>query len=96
MEVAIDCTHCIGDPKKKRKKACPINVKFVRYYDWKEVFSKKKHLMGKGTSITESLRSFRMNELTEAWEKHGFNHAWLINGSIMFKNENYKPTVYYS
>ena len=32
-DVAIDCTHRIGDPKKKMKKAHPIIAKFVRYYD---------------------------------------------------------------
>ena len=62
-EVAIDCTHRIGDPKKKRKKARPIIAKFDRYYDRKEVSAKKKHLKGKGISITESLTSFRMKKL---------------------------------
>ena len=32
-EVAIDLTHCIGDPQKKKKKAVPIIAKFVSYYD---------------------------------------------------------------
>ena len=32
-EIAIDRTHRIGDPKKKKKKVWPIIVKFVRYYD---------------------------------------------------------------
>ena len=47
-EVANDRTHRIGDPKKKKKKVRPIIVKSVRYYDRKEVFSKKKYLKGKG------------------------------------------------
>ena len=47
-EVAIDRTHRIGDPKKKKKKVRPIIVKSVGYYDRKEVFSKKKYLKGKG------------------------------------------------
>ena len=34
-EVAIDLTHRIGDPKKKKKKARPIIAKFVRYYNRK-------------------------------------------------------------
>ena len=55
VEVAIDRTHRIGDPKKKRNKACPIIAKFVRYYDPKEVFSKNKHLKEKGISLIESL-----------------------------------------
>ena len=37
-EVATDRTHRIGNPKKKKKKIRPIIVKFVRYYDRKEVF----------------------------------------------------------
>ena len=57
-EVAIDRTHRIGDPRRFR----PIIAKFVRYYDREEVFSKKKHLKGKGISITESLKSFRKHE----------------------------------
>ena len=47
MEVAIDRTHRIGEPKKKRKTARSIIAKFVRHYDRKEVFSKKKHVKGK-------------------------------------------------
>ena len=54
MEVAIDRTHCIGDPKKKRKIDRHIIATFLRYYDQKEVFSKNKHLKGKGISITET------------------------------------------
>ena len=42
------------------------------YYDRKQVFSKKKLLKGKSISITESLTSFRMKEIEEAREKHGF------------------------
>ena len=66
MEVAIDRTHSIGDPKKKKKTTRSIIAKFVRYYDRNEVFSKKKHVKGKDVSITESLTSFRMNKLEEA------------------------------
>ena len=58
-ETAIDRTHRIGDPKKKKKKVWPIIVKFDWYYYRKQVFSKKKHLKGKSISITESLTSFR-------------------------------------
>ena len=92
-EVAIDRTHRIGDPKKKRKKVPPIMEKFVRYYDRNEVFSKKKHLKVKGISITKSLTSFRMKKL-EGREKSGFKHVWTIDGRIMFKDENDKPSVY--
>ena len=93
-EVAIDRTHRIGDPKKKKKKARPIIVKFVRYYDRKEIFSIKKYLKGKSISITESLTSFRMKKLEEAREKYGFKNVWPIDGRIMFKDANDKPSVY--
>ena len=95
-EVAIDRTHRIGDPKKKKKKAQPIIVKFVRYYDRKEVFSEKKYLKGKGISITESLTNFRMKKLEEAREKYGFKNVWSIDGRILFKDANDKPSVYYN
>ena len=75
-EVASDRTNRTGDPKKKRKTARPIIAKFVWCYNRKEVFSKKKHLIGKGLSITESLTSFRMNKLEEAREKYCFKHVW--------------------
>ena len=92
-EVAIDRTHHIGDPKKKRKKVCPIIVKLVRYYDRKDVFSKKIHLKEKVISITENLTSFRMNKYEGAREKFGQVSA--IDGPIMFKYGNDKPSVYY-
>ena len=94
-EIAIDRRHRIGDPKKKRK-VRPIIVKFVRYYDRKQVFSKKKHLKGKGISITESLTSFRMKKLEKAREKHGFKYVWSIDGLIMFKDANDKLSVFYN
>ena len=96
MEIAIDRTNCIGDPKKKKKKVRSLIVKFVRYYDRKQVFSNKKHLKGKGISITESLTSFRMKKLEEAREKYGFKNVWSIDGRIMFKDANDKPSVYYN
>ena len=95
-EIAIDHTHRTGNPKKKKKNARPIIVKFVRYYDQKQVFSKKKHLKGKAISITESLTSFRMKKLEEAREKHGFKKVCSIDGRIMFKHANDKPSVYYN
>ena len=94
-EVSIDRTHRIGVTKKKKKKFRPIIVKFVRYYDRKEVFSKKKYLKGRGISITESLTSFSMKKLEEAREKYGFKNVWTTDGRIMFKDANYKPSVYY-
>ena len=95
-EIAIDRKHRIGDPKTKKRKVRPMIVKFVRYYDRKQVFSKEKLLKGKGISITESLTSFRMKKLEEARAKHGFKNVWSIDGRIMFKNANDKPSVYYN
>ena len=94
-EIAIDRTHRISDPKKK-KKVRPIIVKSVRYYDRKQVFSKKKHIKGKGISITESLTSFRMKKPEKAREKHGFKNVWSSDGRIMFKDANDKLSVYYN
>ena len=94
-ELAIDRTHRIRDPKKKRKKARPIIAKFVRYYEQKKVFSQKKNLKGKSISITESLISFRIFKLEEVREKYGFNYVWTIDGRNMFKNGNDKPSVYH-
>ena len=74
-EVVIDHTHRIGNPRKKRKNFRLIIAKFVRYYDRKEVFSKKKQLKGKGISITESLKSFSMKKIKEAGGKYGFKHV---------------------
>ena len=74
-EVAFDRTHRIGDPKKKRQKALPIIARFVRYYDRKEVFSKKKNLKGRVISITESLTSFRMKKVEETRQKYNFKHV---------------------
>ena len=96
MEIAIDRTNCTGDPKKKKKKVRSLIVKFVRYYDRKQVFSNKKHLKGKGISITESLTSFRMKKLEEAREKHGFKNVWSTDGRIKLKDANDKPSVYYN
>ena len=47
-------------------------VKFVRYYDKRDVFMNKKCLKGKGKSITESFTAFRMQKLKNARDKHGF------------------------
>ena len=54
-----------------------------------------KLLKGKGISITESLTSFRMKKLEEPREKYGFKHVWTIDGCIMFKDGNDKPSVCY-
>ena len=70
-------------------------MKFVRYYDEKEIFSKKKRLKEKSISIKESLSRFRMKKLEEAREKNSFKNVLIIAGRVMFKNINNKPSVYY-
>ena len=50
---------------------------------------------GKGVSITESLTSFRLKKLEETRVKYGFKNVWTIDGCIMFKDANGKPSVYY-
>ena len=77
---ALDRSHRIGNPKTK-KKSRPIIVKFVRYYDRRDVFMNKKCLKGKGKSITESLTAFRMQKLKNAKDKHGFYNF----GQLMVK-----------
>ena len=96
VEAATDRTHRIEHPKKKKKKVWPIIVKLVTYCDRKQVFSKKKYLKGKGISITENLKSFMMKKLKEAQEKYGFKNVWSIDGRIMFKDVNDKPSIYYN
>ena len=91
---AIERTHRIGIPKQKKKKSRPIIVKFVRYYDRKNVYVNKKRLKGKGISVTESFTKFRMQKLLEARETHGFSNTWTIDGRIMYKGENNKPVIY--
>ena len=62
-EAEIDRTSYWGPKlkkKKKKKKVRPIIAKFIRYYDRKEVFSKRKYLKRKDILITEKLTSFKM------------------------------------
>ena len=70
-KTALDRSQRIGNPK-STKKSRPIIVKFVRYYDRRDILLDKKHLKGKGKSITESLTAFRMQKLKNARDKHGF------------------------
>ena len=58
----LDRSHKIGNPKIKKKVTTNI-VKFVRYYDRRDVFMNKKYLKGKGKSITESLTPLECRNL---------------------------------
>ena len=37
-----------------------------------------------------------MKKLEESREKHGFENVWSIDGRIMFKDANDKPSLYYN
>ena len=60
LKTALDRSHRIGNPKTK-KTSRPIIVKFVRYYDRRDVFMNKKCLNGKDKSITESISAFSIS-----------------------------------
>ena len=95
LKTALECSHGISNPKSK-KKLQPIIVKFVRYYYRRGVFMNEKCLKRKSKSITESLTGFRVQELKNARDQHGFFNVWTVDGKIMFKNnDNGKPNVYY-
>ena len=70
-KTALDRSQRIGNPK-STKMSRPIIVKFVQYYDRRDILLDKKRLKGKGKSITESLTAFRMQKLKNARDKHGF------------------------
>ena len=94
-KTALVRSHRIGNPKSK-KKSRPIIVKFVRYYDRRDVFTNKKCLKGKGKSITESLTAFRMQKQKNARDEYGFFNVWTVDGKIRFKNSDIgKLNVYY-
>ena len=78
--------------KRIKKKARPIIAKFVRYYHRKEVLSKKKYLKEKGIPITENLTSFKMKKLERSI---AFFFYTTIDGRILFRNGNNKPSLYY-
>ena len=61
-KTALDHSHRIGNPK-SQKKLLSIIVKFVRYYDRRDLFMNKKCLKGKDKSISESVTAFRMQKL---------------------------------
>ena len=52
---AIERTHRIGTPKQKKKKSRPIIVKFVRYYDRKNVYVNKRCISESGRLISDIL-----------------------------------------
>ena len=87
----IDRTHRIGVPSKGKNR--PI---IIRYMDKRRVFSNKKTLKGKNTSITESLTKIRMSALKEARNKFGYSSVWTADGKIMYKEEgDTKAKVYF-
>ena len=77
---AVDLSHRIGNLK-ILKKSRPVIVKFVRYYDRRDVFMNKTYLKGKGKLITESLTAFRMQNL----KMPEMNMFFLTFGQLMVK-----------
>ena len=93
----LDRSHCIGNPKTKKKER-PIIVKFIKYNLKHNIFKNKKLLKGKGASIKESLTKDRMAKLNETRETYGFRNVWTNDGKIFFKDEknpSSKPLAYY-
>ena len=58
----LDRSHCIGNPKTKKKER-QIIVKSARYSLRHNIFKNKKLLKGKSVSITESLTKDRVAKL---------------------------------
>ena len=80
----LDRSHRIGNPETNKKERLII-VKFVKYKLRHNIFKNKKFLKGKGVSIRESLKKYRMVVRTS-------------DGKIFFKDEknpSRKPLVYY-
>ena len=90
---SIQRSHRVG-PKKKiqgrntrtnKSNPRPIIVKFTSYRDRKKVYSSKKRLKGKRTSISENLTQKRYILYKQSQEKLGRNNVWTSDGHIMTK-----------
>ena len=93
----LDRTYRIGKNDKKSNRPRPVNVKFIRYNDWKKIFSKKKQLKNSGISVTESLTKLRMSKLAKAREEFGFRNVWTVDGRICYIGEGSQfPKTYYN
>ena len=90
----INRSHRIGKPSPRKKR--PVIVKFVRYNDWRNVFSNKKILKDSGISITESLTNRRMEALKKVHNENRFRKVWTTDGKILFKeNGSTKAKLFY-
>ena len=93
----LDRTHRIGKNDKKSNRPRPVIVKFIRYNDWKKIFSKKKQLKNSGISVTKSLTKLRMSKLAKAREEFGFRNVWTVDGRICYIGEGSQfPKTYYN
>ena len=82
----LDRTHRIGKNDKRKNRPRPVIVKFIRYYDRKNI-SRKKPLKNSGISKTESLTKLGMSKLAKAREEYGFRNVWTIDGRISYIEE---------
>ena len=58
-------------------------------------FTKTKITFFMFSHFLKALQALGWRNLTKHESKYGFNHVWTIDGRIMFKNGNDKPSVYH-
>ena len=84
----IDRSHGMGCYDKAKKKARPIIMKFARQNVRGRVFREKRKLKGTGKSITESITTKRIDQLSDARKIFVFNSVWSYDGKILYKTNN--------
>ena len=93
----LDQTHRIGKNDKKSNRPRQVIVKFIRYNDRKNSFSKKKQPKNSGISITESLTKLKMSKLAKAREEFRFSNVWTEDGRICYIGKGSQfPKTYYN
>ena len=81
----IERTHGIGVPKSGKNRS--IIVQFIRYNDRRQIFTDKKRLKEKDSSINESLKRIWRTELNKARNNFGFRSVWTSDRKIMYRVE---------
>ena len=82
MELSVkklDRSHRVGKRNSKNKSR-PIVVKFIRYFDCREIFNNKKRLKDTGDY---KVSTGRILQLKNARDQFGFSNVWSIDGRIM-------------
>ena len=80
-EVDIEPTRRIGKLRDIGQKSRPMIVKFVTYYDRKNVYNREKKLKVKNISFMESLTTSRMKKLNKSREIYEFKNVSMFGGS---------------